>query len=585
MLNFIFKNNQQKELWKALEGKNYLSREQFNQAVQTAERENRHITEVLFEDENLPKEKLLQSFSQAYNAPAVLLKEKVISPEVLKLIPKEVAEQHQVIVFKKIKNIINVALINPENVQTLEFIKKKTGFDPVVFITTPEDIEYALKKYKSEIKAEFKKIIHDSTKETLAIHETAEKMAQHVPTIKMVNTIIEQALGSNASDIHLEPSTDKITVRFRVDGLLKKIVDLPKEVLPPLVTRIKLLANLKIDEHRLPQDGRFKFTYKEREVAIRVSAIPTLHGTKIVMRLLDIKEKPFTLLSLGLNSKDLKTVKREITKPQGLILVTGPTGSGKTTTLYSILRMLNNEKVNICTIEDPIEYGIEGINQTQINPNAGLVFANGLKSLLRQDPDIIMVGEIRDVETADLAINAAMTGHLVFSTLHTNNAFLAIQRLVEMGIQPFLAASVSNLIIGQRLVRKLCPSCKSSRGSQEKVIEKYGSLFDLEGVFAKLKRLGLWPKIYKNQTLKSVKFFHALGCPNCSETGYKGRVGIYEVLTIEENLYNQILMDSSQKEIKKQALKQDVLTMTEDGLLKVFSGRTTFEELIRVTKE
>lgn len=582
MISFITSENKHSQLWKLLEKEKHLSKDQFKDALKQSRKENRHLTEVLFEANHIPSEKLLTIFSEYYRIPPIVLKKKVITPYVLNLIPKEVAEEHSVIIFKKIKDVINVALINPENNQTIEFIRKKTGLEPKIFITSPEEINHALKKYKSEISTEFAKIIQDSINETMAIHDTAEKMAQYVPIIKMVNTILERAVSQNSSDIHFEPNSKKIVIRFRIDGMLHRIVELPSELLPPLVTRIKIMSNLKIDEHRLPQDGRFKFIFNERGVDIRVAAIPTLHGTKIVLRILDQKEKNFNLKKLGFNQRDLGVLKKEITKPHGMLLATGPTGSGKTTTLYTLLRMLNKENVNICTIEDPIEYGVEGINQTQINPAAGLTFANGLKSLIRQDPNIIMVGEIRDIDTADIAVHAAMTGHFVLSTLHTNSATLAIQRLIEMGVQPFLAASVINLIIGQRLVRKVCPHCKTRSRLTKKLIKEYRPFFNLENIFLKLKKIKL---IQKNVSLLDIRFSHGKGCVKCNNTGYKGRIGIYEILKIDNDIYKIILNNASSEAIKKEALKKAFLTMAEDGLLKVFEGQTTFEEVIRLTKE
>ena len=577
-------DNKHHDLWKIIERERFLTKDQFKEAVLVAKKEDRHLTDVLFEYHTPHQDKLLRAFSDFYQKPAIKLRKKTIVPYVLNLIPKEVAEQHSVIIFKKNKNTINVAITNPENSQTIEFIRKKTGHDPKIFITTPEDIRHAVQKYKSEIRTEFARIIQESIKQTLAINDTAEKIAQYVPIIKMVDTIIERALSQHASDIHFEPSAQKISIRYRIDGLLNKIVEMPIEILPPLVTRIKIMANLKIDEHRLPQDGRFKFIFSDREVAIRVAAIPTLHGTKIVMRLLDKKESEFTLTKLGLNQHDLQTVKNEIAKPHGMILATGPTGSGKTTTLYTLLNMLNKEDVNICTIEDPVEYSIEGVNQTQINTQAGLTFANGLRSLLRQDPNILMVGEIRDGDTADIAVNAAMTGHLVLSTLHTNDSFLAIQRLTEMGVQPFLVASVTNAIIGQRLVRKICPDCKARVASKQKEIERYGSLFNLEATLEKFRKLHLLPA-QAPSALMDFSFFYGQGCSKCNNTGYRGRVGIYEVLKIDPQLQKIILDNPSAEAIKKEAAKRGVVTMVEDGLLKVLNGETTFEEILRVTKE
>lgn len=581
MMSFLSSENKYQRLWKIIERNKHLSKEQFKEATQIARRDDRHLTDVLFEQHPSSREKLLTSLAEYYQVPAILLHKKTIVSYVLNLIPKEVAEQHSVIVFKKKDKVIHIALTNPTNTQTINFIKKKTGLTPQVFITTPEDIKHALQKYESEIISEFAQIIQNSINAALAISDSAEKMAQYVPIIKIVESIIEQALNQNASDIHLEPTANSIVVRFRIDGLLNKVVVLPSEILPALVTRIKILANLKIDEHRTPQDGRFNFIFHDREVAIRVAAIPTLHGTKIVMRLLDQKESQFTLQKLGLNQRDLTIVKNELNKPHGMILVCGPTGSGKTTTLYTLLRLLNTEDVNICTIEDPIEYGIEGVNQTQINPMAGLTFASGLKSLLRQDPNIIMIGEIRDSETADLAVNAAMTGHLVLSTLHTNNAFLVTQRLSEMGIQPFLIGSVTNVIIGQRLVRTICPECRSLVSSKQKTLEHYNATLKLDEIFIKLKSLNLLP--YQN--LSQASLYFGKGCPNCNNTGYLGRVGIYEVLKIDTGLQSIIIKDPTAEKIRLHALKQNTLTMLEDGVLKALTGLTTFEEILRVTKE
>lgn len=567
-------------LWKQLEKERTLTKEQFREALQRARREDRHVAEVLFATSALDQDRLLQILSDFFETPAVILREKVISPYVLNLIPKDVAQQHSVIVFKKIKNTIHVATTQPDNEQTIAFIQKKTGLEPEVYLTTPEDIEHALKKYSTEITTEFAKIIEDSLRETVGARDTAEQLAQHVPIIQMVNTIIDKALTRGASDIHLEPTADKLVVRYRIDGLLSKVVDLPIELLPPLITRLKLLANLKIDEHRVAQDGRFSFAFNNRDVAVRVSAIPTLHGTKMVLRLLDARQKQFTLRSLGFNQRDLAIVKQELAKPHGMILVTGPTGSGKTTTLYTVLGLLNKETVNICTIEDPIEYGLPGISQTQINPSAGLTFANGLRSLLRQDPNIIMVGEIRDAETADIAVNSAMTGHLVLSTLHTNSAFQAAQRLVEMGVPPFLTASVVNIVIGQRLVRKVCRFCATPIKLSPRIFEQYASHLDLAAVIARLQEVDLLPPV---SNLHELTLTRGSGCAKCGDSGYQGRIGIYELLHVDDQMHQRIIADQTPDTIAQAALERGALTMREDGVLKALSGLTTLDEVLRVT--
>ncbi len=582
MISFIAKDDQYSRLWKELENEKVISRDDYKSAVKQAKQSDRHITDVLFDIDGISQNKLLEIFSRHYKLPTVDLHNKVIARYVLTLIPKEVAEQHLVIVFKKKEETIYVATTNPENRQTIEFIKKKTGLEPKVHLASLSAIRSAIKKYQSEIRSEFAKIVEDSIQEALDSDESPEKLAQFIPVIRMVDTIIEQALAQNASDIHIEPGLDDVIIRFRIDGILKKIVDLPKEILPPLLTRIKLLSNVKIDENRLPQDGRFSTIYKNRDVAIRTSIIPTLHGSKVVMRLLDRRQQEFTLQKLGFNKRDYVLLRSEITKPHGMILVTGPTGSGKTTTLYSILQLTNKEGVNISTIEDPIEYGLPGINQTQINPTAGLTFANGLRSLLRQDPNILMVGEIRDIETASMAVNAAMTGHLVLTTLHTNSAFQALQRLIEMEVQPFLAASVTNVVIGQRLVRQICSHCKTTVESKKKLFERYQPFFKIEDIFNKLRHLGLLGS--GGKAVNEIPLYYGKGCTHCQQTGYRGRLGIFEVLTVGPAVHEAILKNPSADNIKNAALQAGVITMVEDGLLKVFNGQTTFEEVLRVTK-
>ncbi|MBI5037865.1 MAG: type II/IV secretion system protein [Candidatus Kerfeldbacteria bacterium] len=582
MISFITRDDQHSRLWKELEKEKVISHEDYKSAVKRAKRTDRHIAEVLFEVDRASQDKLLKIFSTFYNLPAVDLHNKVIARYVLTLIPKEVAEQHSIVVFKKKDQVIHIATTNPDNEQAIDFIRKKTGLEPLVHLASQSAIQSAIRKYQSEIKSEFAKIVEDSIQEALNSDESPEKIAQFVPVIKMLDTVIDQALTQNASDIHIEPGADAVVIRYRVDGLLKKIVELPREILPPLLTRIKLLSSVKIDENRLPQDGRFTVVHENREVAIRTSIIPTLHGSKVVMRLLDRKRQEFTLQKLGLNKRDYMTVRDEITKPHGMVLVTGPTGSGKTTTLYAILQLTNKEGVNISTIEDPIEYGLPGINQTQVNPAAGLTFANGLRSLLRQDPNILMVGEIRDTDTAAIAVNAAMTGHLVLTTLHTNSAFQVLERLVEMGVLPFLAASVTRLVIGQRLLRQICSRCRTRVEPKKKLLERYQPLFKINEAFNKLTNLGL---LNPEKPLSHLPFYYGKGCAHCNQTGYRGRLGVFEILKVDDRLHQAIIRDPSADSIKKAALDAGATTMVEDGLLKVFQGQTTFEELVRVTRE
>lgn len=567
-------------LWRLLNEKEVLTKDQFRLAQNSARDERRHLSEVLLTMPGVEPEAVLEALASFYNLPVVTLRTRVISPYVLNLIPREVAAQHLVVVFKKVKGEVHVATVAPENRQTMDFIEKKTGFQPQIFLTTPADIQHALGKYPGEIATEFAQIIAAGVKAATSGEDSAEQMAQNLPIAQMLTTLLERALNRSASDIHIEATGEQVVVRYRVDGLLRRVVELPPELLPSLAARIKLLANLKIDEHRLPQDGRFTYAFRDREVAVRVSILPTLHGPKIALRLLDAKRQQFTLTGLGLNKSDYKTLREQIARPHGMVLVTGPTGSGKTTTLYTLLRLLNKERSNICTIEDPIEYGMTGINQTQVNPTVGLTFANGLRSLLRQDPNVLMVGEIRDAETADISVNAAMTGHLLLSTLHTNTAFLAPQRLKEMGVAPFLVASVTNLIIGQRLVRQTCTHCGTKVKITPKMLAPYAERLDLPAVIAQLQKFNLLPS---HTNIDHLTINVGRGCDKCGQSGYQGRIGIYELLVIDEPTHEAIVSGASGADLRKLASQHGRLTMVEDGILKVLNGVTTLSEVFRVT--
>lgn len=578
---FILNKNLNK-LWHLFEAQKIISKNEFLDIVKKTEKEGVHLVDAFFKYEKLDDEKLLKIFSEYYNVDWIQLSNIVIAPRVKNLIPKEISQQHGFLPFKKVKDYLCVATSAPDNKQIAEFVKKKTGLEPVMFLSSPADIQQALTKFKKEVTDDFAGLLDKSTQDALAANVPLEKMVEFIPVIKIVNTIIEKAISSEASDIHIEPAKNKIFIRFRMDGLLYKIAELPKQILPMIVARIKIISNLKIDEHMVPQDGRFQFNFDGQDNALRVSIIPTLHGPKIALRILEMKEKMLTLQKLGLNRAHYQILKKEINIPQGMILVTGPTGSGKTTTLYSLLKMLNREDVNICTIEDPIEYGLDNINQMQVKPQAGLTFAGGLRALLRQDPNIIMVGEIRDTETAEIAVNAAMTGHLVLSTLHTNNAFIAPQRLIEIGVQPYLVNTVMNIIIGQRLVRKLCRHCRIKLRQPEKMLDDYNEFLNLDAAFAKLKKADLLPPKFDKSGLE---LYRPKGCPKCNFTGYKGRIGIYEVLVADEGLHQIILKDATETAIKNHLYKKGTLSMAEDGILKVLNGKTTFEEILRVTKE
>lgn len=395
--------------------------------------------------------------------------------------------------------------------------------------------------------------------------------------------MLEYAIFEEASDIHIEPAEHEMIIRMRVDGILRKIMELPKKIQPGLVARIKILSNLKLDEHRLPQDGRFKIESEEYRISFRVSVVPVFDGEKVVLRLLNESAKILNLEQLGLQTSALEAVKRNIKKPNGMILVTGPTGSGKTTTLYTILNLLNTPDVNITTIEDPIEYRMQRVNQSQVNPKIGYTFANGLRSFLRQDPDIILVGEIRDTETAEISVNAAMTGHLLLSTLHTNDAATALPRLQEMSIPPFLIASTANVIIGQRLVRKICMNCIVSYQLDKTTEEEIEKQFNVTELMKILSASG--SVVSSKTSLRSLLFYRGKGCSKCNHSGYKGRIGIYEVLEVTPNISEMIMKKANSSEITQQAVKNGMIVMYQDGFIKAKNGITTIEEVLRVTKE
>jgi type IV pilus assembly protein PilB len=479
-------------------------------------------------------------------------------------------------------------MMNPEDLQTIDFIRKKTGLKIIPCLTNDESIKFILKQYEKSLKAEFGDIISRDADDVSIENDSQdlEKIAQDLPIIRIVDTLLKHAILQSASDIHIEPGEKEVRVRYRIDGVLHDAMTLPKQVLEGLVARIKVLSNLKLDEHRLPQDGRFKIEKEGYKISFRVSMLPVFEGEKIVMRLLDETSKGLTLEKMGLNGNALEAVHKHIKRPNGMVLVTGPTGSGKTTTLYTIMDILNTTEVNISTVEDPVEYRMPRINQTQTNTKIGMTFAAALRSLLRQDPDIIMVGEIRDGETMQIAVEAAMTGHLVLSTLHTNSAAGTLPRLLDMGAEAFLVASTVNVIIGQRLVRKLCGECKTAYTLDEKEIKSLGATFEMPEMLGMLKDAeevkGL---ITAKSTWKNINFYKPKGCEKCNNEGYRGRLGIYEVLEMDQSIGKLITSNASSDDIEKKARENGMRTMGEDGFIKAVSGITSIEEVMRVTKE
>ncbi|WKZ29558.1 MAG: GspE/PulE family protein [Patescibacteria group bacterium] len=532
--------------------------------------------------EKMPEETLYRIVAEYFKVPFVDLKGVQVRKDFLDLVPEPIATTHDIVPFDKGESLLKVATLDPEDLQTIEFLKHKTGLEVEVHVTTPFALHEIIKQYKRSLKAEFE----DIAKVTVVGEETDQQklreLAQDLPVVRIVESLLEHAVFEGASDIHIEPSEQDLVVRYRVDGILRNVMTLPKNAQAGILARVKVLSNLKLDEHRLPQDGRMKISGANYKYSVRVSTLPVMDGEKVVMRLLSETAQALSLEQLGFNNKHLEAVRRNIAKPHGIIFVTGPTGSGKTTTLYSILSLRNTPGVNISTIEDPVEYRMNGVNQSQVNPKIGFTFAVGLRTLLRQDPNIIMVGEIRDGETAEIATNAAMTGHLVFATLHTNDSVTSLPRLVDMGVPRFLVAFTCNMIIAQRLVRKVCKDCKQPYKLSKAQLKEISELYDIEVVTAAMQRDGF---LEKGETLDKVDFFRGAGCKQCSDSGYKGRVGIYEVLEITKPIQDLISKNGSNSEIIATADKEGMIGIVEDGFSKAIKGVTSVEEVMRVTQE
>ncbi|MDP1722714.1 MAG: GspE/PulE family protein [Candidatus Gottesmanbacteria bacterium] len=522
---------------------------------------------------------LVAARAKALNIPFVMLEGKAISPDVVEFIPEPVARRYVLIpfLFDEPTKLLSVAMKDPLDFQVIEFLEKKSGKTIKPFMATSEDIIAHINElYNQNLGADVTAALKETTPSAIKTYEAGKlgEVIREAPIAQIVSAVLEQAMRIRASDIHIEPQIGETRVRYRVDGILQERLALPRGLQDAVVSRIKILADLKIDEKRIPQDGRFNFKMGDNEVDLRVSTLPTVHGEKVVMRLLKKSGGIPTMQELGLRGLSLKNLETSISRPHGINLVTGPTGSGKTTTLYAVLAKLNNPRVNIMTLEDPVEYEISGVNQVQINPAAGLTFATGLRSFLRQDPNIILVGEIRDTETTDLAIQAALTGHLVFSTLHTNNAAGAIPRLLDLGAEPFLVASALNAVVGQRISRRVCPTCKEEYDPDAAVAA------DIRNVLGNL-----------IPSDKPIKLYRGTGtvngqpCQSCGGSGYLGRMGIYEVFPVSDTLSKLILQRAPMAEIEKLAIHEGMITMKQDGYLKAIEAVTTLEEVLRVAQD
>jgi len=565
-----------------------VTEQQFDAAWKKAEKTNQKVGDVLASEGLITQEELIKLEAYILGIPFVNLEKEMISPEVLKTIPEPVARSNNIVAFRKKGDSLEVAMLDPEDLRTIEFLKKTSNLRILPRLTTPDSIKNVLRQYQKTLEAEFGDIIRKEAgiirpireEEAIEEKEDLKKAAEELPIIRIVDTLLKHAVLQRSSDIHIEPLEKEVIVRYRIDGILRDAMTLPRQVSSGIVARIKVLSNLKLDEHRLPQDGRFKIETEDYRYSIRVSTLPVFDGEKIVMRLLPETTRAFTLEGLGLTGENLEKVQENLRKPVGMILICGPTGSGKTTSLYSMMEILNTPGVNISTIEDPVEYRMQRVNQTQVNPKIGLTFASGLRSLVRQDPDIIMVGEIRDNETAALAVNAALTGHLVLSTLHTNDAAGANPRLIDMQVEPFLISSTLNIILAQRLVRKLCPEKEEYYLSDSEIrnFEKYCD-------FKKILNILRDEKIAKpNDTIKDIKFYRPKPSKESAD-GYKGRIGIFEVLLVNESIKELIVKRATSSQIQLQAQKEGMRTMVEDGFFKAAQGITSIEEVLRVITE
>ncbi|MDP3902036.1 MAG: GspE/PulE family protein [bacterium] len=544
---------------------------------------------ILVSDGKIPEDDLRRLQAYTLGIPFVNLEKEKIDFDVLSLIPEPIARNHNIVAYKKNNDALEVAMVNPQDIETMDFIRKKSNLRILPRLTNRGSIKKALAQYRESLEAEFGDIVRKEAGSIKTIKDKDEnendenalkKMAEDLPIIRIVDTLLKHAILQRASDIHIEPMEDKVLVRYRIDGVLHDAMSLPQKAAPGIIARVKILSNLKIDEKRLPQDGRFKTETQDEKVSFRVSILPVYNGEKVVMRLLRENVKGFTFETLGFEEKQIDDLHSAIKRTTGMILVTGPTGSGKTTTLYTVLDVLNTPEVNISTIEDPIEYRMPRINQTQVKPDIGFTFANGLRALVRQDPDIIMVGEIRDNETASLAINAALTGHLVLSTLHTNSAAGAVPRMIDMKAEPFLLASTINIVIAQRLVRKLC-SGKEKYFLKKDEIERLSEVVDADRLLKIIKKEKI---IGEKDGWENVPFFRPKESRDCPD-GYSERVGINEVLKVTESIKNLIVANATSDDIENQAKKEGMLTMVEDGILKAAKGLTSIEEVLRVIND
>lgn len=552
-----------------------LTHVQYDEVKVKSAEEGVSVEDVLAALHIVPEEKVTEAKAKSLGIPFISLGTTAFSPQALQFIPRAVAERFHLIPFlyDEAAKILSVAMSNPVDLDAISFVQQKTGVSIKAFASPPREVDRAInEQYRQELVGQVVQALKESEEmyqvKTVDSAQIAE-IVKEAPIAKIVSTILEYAVTSRASDVHIEPLDDRVRVRYRIDGILYDKLSLPLNVRDAVVSRIKVLSEMKIDEHRSPQDGRFNFKVGDNEVDLRISVLPTVHGEKIVMRLLRKSGGIPSLPELGLEGVALRHLETAILRPHGIVIVCGPTGSGKSTTLYSLLSRLNTTRVNILSLEDPVEYKISGINQVQINPGVGLTFSTGLRAFLRQDPNIILVGEIRDRETTDLALQAALTGHLVFSTLHTSNAAGVLPRFMDLGAEPFLLVSTMNAVLGQRIVRKICSHCKEEYAPPEAIIQELKTSL---GTF--------FPA-----NITTVKLYKGKGCVECGTSGYRGRIGIFEMMPISEKIATLVLEHPDSGSIEREAIAEGMITMKQDGYLKAIQGVTTVEEVLRVAQE
>jgi len=562
---------QKKLLGESLVEEGIITKDQFKEAQEQEKRKGINLRKVLIGLNFITEHDLVEYISNKLGIPRIDLENYIVDPKIIEMIPEGLARKHELIPVLKIGNRITCAMVDPWNIFAIDEIRIKTNLTVEPAIATEAEIKKSLDQYYGA-KGTMEDLLKTIDGDKLGLKQDKEIDAKKLEgiveepvVIRLVNLIIMKAVQEKASDIHIEPEEEALKTRFRVDGMLHEVSSPPKYLQSAVTSRIKIMANLDIAERRKPQDGRFAIKAEGREVDVRVSCMPTVHGENVVLRLLDVTTALIGLKDMGFSKSVFDKFEKLIKRPHGIILVTGPTGSGKTTTLYASLDKINTVEKNIITIEDPVEYKLEGIRQIQINPKVDLTFANGLRSILRQDPDIIMVGEMRDSETAEIAIQAALTGHLVYSTLHTNDAAGAVTRMIDMGVEPYLVSSSVIGVLAQRLVRTICPSCKTEYTPTKEELEDIG----LSGGSQK----------------SDIKFYRGKGCQKCMNTGYKGRIGIFELMQIDDDIRNLIIAKTPAEVIRKKALAQGMICLKDDGIGKVRSGRTTVEEVLRVTEE